>query len=327
MLSELSSKSQRSAIDFSSTVHQLKRSHQPRFQITSISYPPPPRGARKESADFWSCFLWSIAYALVKFRSAHEVVDLAGLLELPDVQAVFNGQVDEEPGRNPMDTLAERAVFCLCWLRRGAPLGRGTPFGGGNPVDYGRIRTDTNVATQQEAMSNTILITGGCGFVGSNLAVFLADKGFQVLCFGNFSRHGSEHLAERVHCAGCKVERGDVRNPEDLARIPGADVLVECSAEPSVLVGSEGADARYLLNVNLVGALNGFEWARERHAGIVFLSTSRVYPIAYLRQAAFEQTSSRFVLKTPVPGVSAEGVTVNCSLDGVRSLYGASKLT
>lgn len=175
-------------------------------------------------------------------------------------------------------------------------------------------------------MKKTILITGGCGFVGSNLGIHLAEQGFQVTCFDNLSRHGSEQLAERVQRAGCNVIRGDVRNSEDLDHVPAADVLIECSAEPSVLVGSNGSDARYLLNVNLVGALNCFEWARKKQSGIIFLSTSRVYPIQPLHEAAYEEADTRFHLKNAIPGISRKGVSVDCPLKGIRSLYGASKL-
>lgn len=175
--------------------------------------------------------------------------------------------------------------------------------------------------------NSTILITGGCGFIGSNLAVSLAARGFQIVCFDNFSRRGSEILAERVLAAGCKVVRGDIRNPEDLQRACAtADILIECSAEPSVLVGSSGSDARYLMNVNLVGALNCFEWAREHRAGILFMSTSRVYPIERLHAARYEETETRFEFAETVPGISPAGVSVDCPLDGIRSLYGASKL-
>ena len=183
-----------------------------------------------------------------------------------------------------------------------------------------------NFKQGRSKMATTVLITGGCGFVGSNLAVFLATRGMDVVCLDNFSRRGSEYLAERVISAGCRVVRGDVRCPEDLAKIAGADVLVECSAEPSVLVGSRGGDARYLMNVNLVGALNCFEWAREHRSGVVFMSTSRVYPIHRIHSAKYRESETRFQLVEAGQGLSSQGVSVDCPLDGVRSLYGASKL-
>ncbi len=42
-----------------------------------------------------------------------------------------------------------------------------------------------------------ILITGGAGFIGSNLCEYFIDKGYQVVCFDNFAtghRHNITHL-------------------------------------------------------------------------------------------------------------------------------------
>ncbi len=54
--------------------------------------------------------------------------------------------------------------------------------------------------------------------------------------------------------------------------------MVECSAEPSVLAGF--ADTSYSVQTNLLGAFNCLELARRQSAFLVFLSTSRVYPVA-----------------------------------------------
>lgn len=111
----------------------------------------------------------------------------------------------------------------------------------------------------------TILITGGCGFIGSNLAVALAAEGHNVTCFDNLSRRGSEVLLTRIQSAGCRFAHGDIRNIEDLQRVAGDfDLMIECSAEPSVLVGTQGADATFMVNNNLVGSLNCFEVASYR---------------------------------------------------------------
>ena len=71
--------------------------------------------------------------------------------------------------------------------------------------------------------------------------------------------------------------RGDVRSAEALAAIEPIDALIECSAEPSALVGVAG-DTAYPFETNLVGAYNCLELARRDGAQLVFLSTSRVYP-------------------------------------------------
>jgi CDP-paratose 2-epimerase len=61
---------------------------------------------------------------------------------------------------------------------------------------------------------------------------------------------------------------------------------------------------------------------------VVFLSTSRVYPIAALRELPLIPTETRFVIpgSSTVPGWSARGIAENFPLTGSRSLYGATKL-
>ena len=99
-----------------------------------------------------------------------------------------------------------------------------------------------------------VLITGGCGFIGSNLAVAFRRQGDRVVAFDNLSRRGSEILLRRIQEAGAEFVRGDIRNPADLAQVTGpVDLLIECSAEPSVLVGVNGDDAEFMVQNNLVG--------------------------------------------------------------------------
>ena len=175
-----------------------------------------------------------------------------------------------------------------------------------------------------------ILVTGGAGFVGSHVAIMLKQHypGHPVLVLDNLKRRGSELNLARLKSAGVAFRHGDVRNPEDLD--PGnrhLALLVECSAEPSVLAGFNESPA-YLVNSNLGGAINCLELARQHSADFIFLSTSRVYPIARLKQLNLAESPTRFTLQAqqPMPGASAMGIAEDFPLDGQRSLYGATKL-
>jgi CDP-paratose 2-epimerase len=174
-----------------------------------------------------------------------------------------------------------------------------------------------------------LLITGGAGFVGSNLAVSLASRhpDWEVLALDNLYRRGSELNLPRLEAAGVEFVKGDVREPSDLSRLPEISALIECSAEPSVMSGVDG-DTGYLVHTNLTGAYNCLELARRDGAFVVFLSTSRVYPVAPQVELALEEEPTRFEISTEqaVPGVSPAGISEGFPLDGARTLYGATKL-
>lgn len=173
-----------------------------------------------------------------------------------------------------------------------------------------------------------ILITGGAGFVGSSLAVFLTEAGYgDVLCLDNLKRRGSELVLSRLKKYGIRFIHGDVRNRTDLVDIPPADILIECSAEPSVLAGYTGSPV-YLLDTNLGGAINCFEWARQCDAMTIFLSSSRIYPYDRLRTLPLTADEKRLVWQgNPVQGAGPEGISEEYPMNGVRSLYGVTKLS
>jgi CDP-paratose 2-epimerase len=175
-----------------------------------------------------------------------------------------------------------------------------------------------------------VLVTGGAGFVGSSLAIFLKD-GFpncQVTAFDNLRRRGSEVNISRLRERGVHFAHGDVRSFDDLAgAAEEVDLIIDCSAEPSVLAGSNG-DVRYVVDTNLGGTVNCLELARQRRADFLFLSTSRVYPIALLNEIEVREGQTRFEISSVqnLPGITQTGISEDFPLTGRRSLYGATKL-
>ena len=171
-----------------------------------------------------------------------------------------------------------------------------------------------------------ILITGGAGFVGSNIAIYLKhnypDWGIYVL--DNLKRRGSELNIPRLKNHDIVFIHGDIRNSEDfflLAR-RNIDIIIECSAEPSVVAGLDG-NSYYLVNTNLIGLINCLEFCKRVHSDIIFLSTSRVYPYKKINlipvkenETRFEWTDKNFI----------NGISENFPLSGAKTLYGATKL-
>ncbi|MEA2689106.1 MAG: CDP-paratose 2-epimerase [Candidatus Eremiobacteraeota bacterium] len=177
---------------------------------------------------------------------------------------------------------------------------------------------------------SSILIAGGAGFVGSSLALRLraAYPDAVVVAADNLKRRGSEWNLPRLAAANVRFVHADIRRADDLA-FPGTrfDLVIDCSAEPAVLAAYESGPA-YVIDTNLTGTVNLFELARRDGAAVVFISTSRVYPVAALEAIAVDEAETRFTIaaQQTLAGVSVNGISEAFPLDGARSLYGTTKL-
>jgi CDP-paratose 2-epimerase len=175
-----------------------------------------------------------------------------------------------------------------------------------------------------------VLVTGGAGFIGASVALGLAGRhpDWRILALDNLRRRGSELNLPRLRDAGVEFRHGDVREPADLLGFDALEAVVECSAEPSALAGVDGSPD-YVVSANLLGAYNCLELARRHAAYLVFLSTSRVYPVAALERLAVNEADTRLELadRQEVAGASAAGISEEFPLEGARTLYGTTKLS
>jgi CDP-paratose 2-epimerase len=176
-----------------------------------------------------------------------------------------------------------------------------------------------------------LLITGVCGFVGSALAEALPElrEGLEITGIDNLQRAGSEGNRGRLRARGVRVVHGDIRTASDVENLPDADWVIDAAANPSVLAGVGSGSSRQLFEHNLGGLGNVLEYCRERRAGLVVLSSSRVYSIAALTALPLRATAEAFELDTgkPLPaGVSACGIGAGFSTTPPVSLYGSTKL-
>ena len=174
-----------------------------------------------------------------------------------------------------------------------------------------------------------IVVTGGAGFVGSSLALELRRRhpDWEILAADSLFRRGSELNLPRLKEAGIEFVHADVRHPEDLSRVGEFTALIECSAEPSVMAAVQG-EGDFVVNTNLMGAYHCLDLAARQRAQVIFLSTSRVYPLAGLEALITREEATRFVLaeEQTLPGASASGINEQFPLKGARTLYGATKL-
>ena len=173
----------------------------------------------------------------------------------------------------------------------------------------------------------SIFISGVCGFVGSELALGLRRAGYEVCGCDNFIRAGSQLNQAQLEKTGVEFWKGDVRFEKDLERAKGIDWVIDAAANPSVLAGIDGkTSSRELLEHNLWGTVNLLELCKREDAGLILLSTSRVYSIEALCGLPVKEKGNAFVFEESGANFSPVGITENFSTAAPISLYGASKL-
>lgn len=177
-----------------------------------------------------------------------------------------------------------------------------------------------------------ILITGICGFAGSMIAEYLLEQaeGIRVTGIDNLMRPGAETNRVRLGRLGVQFLHGDLRMASDVADLPPADWVIDAAANPSVLAGLYGAgSSRRLYEHNLAALVNVLEFCKEHSAGLLLLSSSRVYSIAALSEIPLQVRGQAFSLDSsgPLPcGLTSCGIGPNFSTAHPVSLYGAAKL-
>jgi CDP-paratose 2-epimerase len=176
-----------------------------------------------------------------------------------------------------------------------------------------------------------IVITGICGFVGCELALQLADRfvGAAISGIDNFSRPGSETSRPRLKAAGVAMRHGDIRCASDLEALGDADWVIDAAANPSVLGGVDGrSSSRQLVEHNVLGTLNVLEYCRARRAGLILLSTSRVYSVRLLNALPLRVRDHAFAPDAGAwpAGATPAGIAESFSTAGPVSLYGATKI-
>jgi CDP-paratose 2-epimerase len=169
-----------------------------------------------------------------------------------------------------------------------------------------------------------VLITGGAGFVGSNLADRLLARGESVVVFDNLSRSGVRRNLDWLresHGAGLRVVPGDVRDAAAVRRaVAGARQVFHFAAQVAVTTSL----ARPLedFEVNALGTLNMLEAVRAQPAppSVVFTSTNKVY--GGLEDVAVRRSGRRY---EPVDeALRTRGIDERRPLD-FHSPYGCSK--
>jgi CDP-paratose 2-epimerase len=181
-----------------------------------------------------------------------------------------------------------------------------------------------------------LLVTGGCGLTGTAIIGSLLGsmERLGVTVLDNLRRRGAETNVSMLESWGVRVYHGDVRVWSDAEPLPDVDWIIDCAAEPSVLAGTTSAvqvrtTRRQVIEHNLLGTVNVLEHMVRSGAGMVLLSSSRVYSMRHLQQLDLEVKDEAFVpcaTADSAPGMSAQGVMESFPTTAPISLYGATKL-
>ena len=172
------------------------------------------------------------------------------------------------------------------------------------------------------ARGGRVLITGGAGFIGSNLADRLASDGCRVTVMDTLARPGVErnlNWLKSRHGERVRHLHADIRDEAAATRaVADADVVFHLAAQ--VAVTTSLVDPRGDFAINLAGTLNLLEAARDRRVPVIYASTNKVY--GDLADIALELSDGAW---TPTdPTVRDRGVDEARPLD-FHTPYGCSK--
>jgi len=141
-----------------------------------------------------------------------------------------------------------------------------------------------------------LLITGGCGFLGSNLAADALARDDELMVFDNLSRNGSRSNLEWLTSQGrFTFQHGDIRNRNDVETAVQTfrpDAIFHLAGQ--VAMTTSIANPQMDFEINVIGTYNLLESVRKHaaKAAVVYSSTNKVY--GDLEQFDYEETDTRY---------------------------------
>ena len=164
-----------------------------------------------------------------------------------------------------------------------------------------------------------ILVTGGCGFVRSSIALHLKNnlKNSKVYSLDNLSRNGSKINLNRLKNNKIKNYNVDIANYNKLLKLPKFDFIIDCCAEAAI---EDSIKKPFkVFKTNLIGSFNILNKCVKDNTKIIFLSSSRVYSINSLKK-------NIKILKDKRKKLISKKIDEKFDTNGPKSLYGFTKL-
>ncbi|MFH1370989.1 MAG: NAD-dependent epimerase/dehydratase family protein [Planctomycetota bacterium] len=132
-----------------------------------------------------------------------------------------------------------------------------------------------------------VLVTGGCGFLGSHVCEYYAVRGDGVVSYDNMSKHELQRTGFAVETArnynweylkklNVALVKADVRDFDELAaRADGCDYIIHTAAQPAMTISWE--DPRLDVTTNVLGTFNVLEVARKLRIPVASCATVHIY--------------------------------------------------
>lgn len=167
-----------------------------------------------------------------------------------------------------------------------------------------------------------IMITGGAGFIGTNLAAAMAEEGHDVHVFDNLSRKGTTENAAWLEnqYENVTIHKGDLRTDQALMDELVADADAVYHLAGQVAVTTSVANPREDFDINALGTFNLLEAVRlhaKKNPVFIYTSTNKVY--GGMEEVVIEEQNGRYMYKDYADGIAED------QLIDFHSPYGCSK--
>ncbi len=189
-----------------------------------------------------------------------------------------------------------------------------------------------------------VLVTGGCGFLGSHVCESFIKKGWEVVSYDSMTKYelkrtgyGTEATRDfnwnYLKNLGVTMVKGDIRNLEHLLdRTEGCDFIIHTAAQPAMTISWE--DPELDMTTNVVGTFNVLEVARKRKIPVVNTSSIHVYgnsindtltegETAYMRNP-IEIPETQPVMVGKISPLHASKMAAEHYVQTYRDMYGVS---
>lgn len=132
-----------------------------------------------------------------------------------------------------------------------------------------------------------VLITGGCGFIGSHVCEYYVKTGVEVIAYDNMTKYELARTGYATESArnynwnllkglGVNVMRADVRDLGTLTKAAdGCDFIVHTAAQPAMTISIESPELDF--STNVLGTFNVLTVAKKYRIPVVYCSTIHVY--------------------------------------------------